>query len=898
MSCPVRSSKVTVAVLVGADRRRLRPHLLALEPCLSPGDDVVVAGPGHDPGSPRSWRVLEGTALGRPETLPQLNEVVVVLDARTVPAGPWIDPIAAALQDPTVGACAPRTNIAAGDELLVGVPYRPHETGVRRGYVSSIAKRRGCDLADADALAGPCVAVRKDLFLNAGGIQALEVEGVHGISSLAAAAVSRGLRTVVAEGSFLHHGGGAPPRPGPRPPLARPLVSACLIVKDERDNLGRCLSSLEGFCDEVVVYDTGSTDETKEIARAAGAVVVEGHWEDDFGAARNAALDHCTGEWVLWIDADEALVSDGPAQREALEAASADVEALVVMIDNLRGTAASTTFAHPACRLFRRAYGCWTGKLHEQVIARTGTPELELAVAKSLRITHWGYLAAEFEKKDKAARNLKSALADVSDDSGPPSPAKLVNLARSYALCGRGAEAVDAARSAIAAGAAPPVARRALRTIVAAEISLGRGAEALAAARELRASSQDPRSADVETARVLVSMGRGEEALEALSRVHEGVDEDGFEYGAHLLAALRAEVLSSSGRHGEAADVLLATIREHGGMDVHIGTLVRCLEAAGRPLTEIAEAVPEERAVPFLGQLPQLDGTVADRVLEAWHEAAPCMAVLATASTVAGSLPLDRAAVWSARLRAAGHAQACPLAKASGPPVQALAGAAIALDCHGDARGRMAVAAVAQCLSPEDRVEARRELERRTPSVVPYFDAVSALALADDPAAVRGASPPAPFPLGLREGICVAGDFGVASADELAHLEEAVLPRLSRRLGDVPVAVIGGGSIARALPGALDLGMRADPLPWVRAARAVLVGCRPGAERWLAAAKVCGTPALLVAGADVDEVVAAIGALADRRLDQLWAHVASPTATKTPAPLPHLHPERLAGAGA
>lgn len=85
-------------------------------------------------------------------------------------------------------------------------------------------------------------------------------------------------------------------------------LSACVIARDEASNLPDCLASV-AFCDEIVLVDSGSTDATVEIARAAGARVVEQPWLG-FAAQRNVALDHATGEWVLEIDADERLSAE------------------------------------------------------------------------------------------------------------------------------------------------------------------------------------------------------------------------------------------------------------------------------------------------------------------------------------------------------------------------------------------------------------------------------------------------------------------------------------------------------------------------------------------------------------------------------------------------------------
>ena len=80
-------------------------------------------------------------------------------------------------------------------------------------------------------------------------------------------------------------------------PLTRSVsVSLTMIVKNEEENLPRCLASVEGVFDEIIVVDTGSTDRTKEIAREFGAKVFDFEWIDSFAAARNEALSQATGD--------------------------------------------------------------------------------------------------------------------------------------------------------------------------------------------------------------------------------------------------------------------------------------------------------------------------------------------------------------------------------------------------------------------------------------------------------------------------------------------------------------------------------------------------------------------------------------------------------------------------
>jgi tetratricopeptide (TPR) repeat protein len=100
------------------------------------------------------------------------------------------------------------------------------------------------------------------------------------------------------------------------------LLSLAMIVRDGGLDLPRCLASAIPWVDEMVVVDTGSTDGTPAAAADAGAVVLHRRWDDDFAAARTAALEACCGPWILVLDADEALApADGRTLRDWVEAA-------------------------------------------------------------------------------------------------------------------------------------------------------------------------------------------------------------------------------------------------------------------------------------------------------------------------------------------------------------------------------------------------------------------------------------------------------------------------------------------------------------------------------------------------------------------------------------------------
>ena len=98
------------------------------------------------------------------------------------------------------------------------------------------------------------------------------------------------------------------------------MLSLSMIVRNEQERLGACLDSVKAFTDEMVILDTGSTDNTIAIAKAAGARVEQLPWPGDFAPARNVALEFVSGDWVLVLDADECLRAEAVPALKALMA--------------------------------------------------------------------------------------------------------------------------------------------------------------------------------------------------------------------------------------------------------------------------------------------------------------------------------------------------------------------------------------------------------------------------------------------------------------------------------------------------------------------------------------------------------------------------------------------------
>jgi glycosyltransferase involved in cell wall biosynthesis len=181
-----------------------------------------------------------------------------------------------------------------------------------------------------------------------------------------------------------------------------------MIVRDEGVVLARCLSSLRGRVDEIVVVDTGSTDASREIAREHGARVLDYAWSNDFAAARNAALDAASGEWVLYIDADEEVVGFERAELGVLLSDPLHAACTV----RLRPVTGYTRYREH--RLFRnRPELRFRGVIHESIL-----PALEELCAReslrvadsSLDIDHYGYDRDSLRKHERNLPLLRARL--------------------------------------------------------------------------------------------------------------------------------------------------------------------------------------------------------------------------------------------------------------------------------------------------------------------------------------------------------------------------------------------------------------------------------------------------------------------------------------------------------
>lgn len=208
-------------------------------------------------------------------------------------------------------------------------------------------------------------------------------------------------------------------------------VSACLIVKNESKNLARCLNSLKQVVDEIVVVDTGSTDDTVEIAKSFGATIGHFDWCDDFSAARNHSLELATGHWALWIDADEELTPESAAaiERAVVRPHFGGFAIEIVNYTDDRSEAAQ--YVHTPVRLFRHEPSIrFTNRIHEQIVPSFSELGLPWAYLKGARLMHYGYRPTEMEERGKIQRTISLVERELEED--PTNAFQWFNLANAY----------------------------------------------------------------------------------------------------------------------------------------------------------------------------------------------------------------------------------------------------------------------------------------------------------------------------------------------------------------------------------------------------------------------------------------------------------------------------------
>jgi len=188
------------------------------------------------------------------------------------------------------------------------------------------------------------------------------------------------------------------------------LLSVCLIVKNEEHRLKKTLASIKPVADEIVVADTGSTDNTVQLAQELGARVCHFKWCDDFSAARNFCFSQAKGDWIFWLDADEELLPQSVDElRNCL--VRKDVFAFLILRQDLAELDRPDLYTEMWLpRLFRNHKDArLLGRHHEQFrpsIAEIAAANGQIVETSQIRIRHYGFAGPKRAEKFHRDRKL------------------------------------------------------------------------------------------------------------------------------------------------------------------------------------------------------------------------------------------------------------------------------------------------------------------------------------------------------------------------------------------------------------------------------------------------------------------------------------------------------------
>ncbi|MEI7265814.1 glycosyltransferase [Pectobacterium versatile] len=210
------------------------------------------------------------------------------------------------------------------------------------------------------------------------------------------------------------------------------MISVCMIVKNEALHLGNALKEIAKYFDDIVVVDTGSTDDSKNIARVFTDKVYDFEWIADFSAARNYALQFTKHDWVLVIDADEEIESIDMAALSKLLHQHATKIGNIERLDHVDEDGENSIVKENFSRLFRKDLYYYEGSIHEQIVPRTTNTHTTKRFTAPIVLNHIGYQQEVLRQTNKIARNISMLEKAISDT--PKEPYLHYQLGKSYYL--------------------------------------------------------------------------------------------------------------------------------------------------------------------------------------------------------------------------------------------------------------------------------------------------------------------------------------------------------------------------------------------------------------------------------------------------------------------------------
>jgi glycosyltransferase involved in cell wall biosynthesis len=215
-----------------------------------------------------------------------------------------------------------------------------------------------------------------------------------------------------------------------------PKISVALIVRNEAENIPTCLSSVRDHVDEIIVVDTGSTDDTKRIVRQFTEKIFDFVWCDDFGKARQFAFDQATGDWVFWMDADDILVGGEHLRGEI---AAAPPEMNDMQWKYIYMTNGVPTLEHWRERCVRNDGSFrWVGRVHETLQTEQADNRF---YSQKIYLEHH-----QQHQPTRSRRNLNILEAEAAELGAAVSPRTLFYLGNEYMEYGEWDKAAESYR--------------------------------------------------------------------------------------------------------------------------------------------------------------------------------------------------------------------------------------------------------------------------------------------------------------------------------------------------------------------------------------------------------------------------------------------------------------------
>lgn len=183
------------------------------------------------------------------------------------------------------------------------------------------------------------------------------------------------------------------------------MISICMIVKDESEILEKCLESICNYNYEIIIVDTGSRDNTKEIALRYTKNVFDFVWCDDFSKARNFSIDKANNDFILVLDADESIIDLNKDELEKLAVENHEKVGRIFRENEYLRDDNKFIYREYVNRFFNKTNYKYSGSIHEQIIRKDNN--IFNTYNLPIILDHSGYSNEEITRKGKVKRNIE-----------------------------------------------------------------------------------------------------------------------------------------------------------------------------------------------------------------------------------------------------------------------------------------------------------------------------------------------------------------------------------------------------------------------------------------------------------------------------------------------------------